>query len=144
MSSISGTFIEGTALTPAYWASNVRNPVLFSTALCQLAEVGVNCFIEVSPHPVLTGAVLESFGTIDRDAIVVPSLMRGRDDTEVLSASLNTLRRLHSPASPSGGVSRNVRSYEHTPSGTARVIGTTAIRGEKGWDSDHDDRPKGS
>jgi phthiocerol/phenolphthiocerol synthesis type-I polyketide synthase D len=43
-----------------YWASNLRNPVRFAQAVQAAAADGYRCFIEVSPHPVVTSAVSDT------------------------------------------------------------------------------------
>ena len=39
----------------AYWRRHVREPVQFTAAMQTLAEQGITTFIEIGPHPVLTG-----------------------------------------------------------------------------------------
>ncbi|MDT8913066.1 type I polyketide synthase [Amycolatopsis sp. PS_44_ISF1] len=62
----------------AYWVRNLREPVRFADAVAELGAQGFDLFVECSPHPVLTAAVLETVP----DAIAVGSLRRedgGRD-----------------------------------------------------------------
>ena len=56
-STVTGGILEGHALDAAYWAKNLRQAVLFSTTVEQLARDGHTIFIEVSPHPILTHAI---------------------------------------------------------------------------------------
>ncbi|MEV5437624.1 type I polyketide synthase [Streptomyces sp. NPDC052682] len=58
----------------AHWAANLRRPVLLERALAAAAADGHTAFVEVSPHPVLTGAVADTvpgalaLATLRRDA----------------------------------------------------------------------------
>ncbi|WP_461003884.1 acyltransferase domain-containing protein, partial [Streptomonospora sediminis] len=70
-----GGFLDGTALDADYWFRNLRDPVRFSDAIEDLAGQGYGCFVEVSPHPVLTMGMIDSLdgtgsavaGTLRRD-----------------------------------------------------------------------------
>jgi acyl transferase domain-containing protein len=72
-SSVAGGVLEGERLDAAYWYQNLRQPVQFATAL---AAAGTDLVIEVSPHPVLLGAMRDildagaggaAIGTLRRD-----------------------------------------------------------------------------
>ncbi|MEU0537604.1 acyltransferase domain-containing protein, partial [Amycolatopsis tolypomycina] len=52
---------------PAYWYASLREPVEFARAVGVLTASGHRAFIEVSPHPVLTGAMNAVTGTLRRD-----------------------------------------------------------------------------
>ncbi|MFY9074804.1 amino acid adenylation domain-containing protein [Malaciobacter mytili] len=41
-------------ITSAYWREHMRKPVLFMQSIQALENMGVNCFLECGPHPVLT------------------------------------------------------------------------------------------
>src|SRR5215218_4183722 len=56
-STVTGEIEDGLAFDAAYWMRNLRQPVLFSTAVERLLEDGHGVFVEVSPHPVLLSAV---------------------------------------------------------------------------------------
>ncbi|MFE0020903.1 type I polyketide synthase [Amycolatopsis sp. NPDC059021] len=70
--------LDGAELDAGYWYANVRRPVRFMESVLALAGSGHRAFVEVSPHPVLTGAIAETAedaglpapvltGTIERD-----------------------------------------------------------------------------
>ena len=57
VSTVTGEFLDGTTAGAEYWYANLRRPVQFSEAVRTLGRAGYGVFIEVSPHPVLAGAV---------------------------------------------------------------------------------------
>ena len=59
-STVTGAVDDGAGLGAEYWARNLRQPVLFSTAVRRLAADGLDAFIEMSPHPILLAAVQDS------------------------------------------------------------------------------------
>ncbi|MFB6576660.1 SDR family NAD(P)-dependent oxidoreductase [Streptomyces sp. NPDC056402] len=72
-STVTGGFIDTKTLDAAYWYSNLRGRVGFEPAIRALIDTGVNCFVEVSPHPVLTMAVegtIAAHGAEDRVGVV--------------------------------------------------------------------------
>nr|WP_281252616.1 thioester reductase domain-containing protein [Lentzea kentuckyensis] len=72
-STVDEKWIDTTELNAEYWYRNVRQTVLFESAVRTLVEHGHRKFIEISPHPVLTVAVEETVegaavsGTLHRD-----------------------------------------------------------------------------
>ena len=57
VSTVTGGIIDGRQINAAYWAQNVRKPVLFAAAFSQLLETGFDKFIEISAHPVLAASI---------------------------------------------------------------------------------------
>lgn len=47
-------------LDHAYWARNIREPVLFRRAIESAADDGARLFVEIGPHPVLSSHVLHT------------------------------------------------------------------------------------
>ncbi|MNX06876.1 Phthiocerol/phenolphthiocerol synthesis polyketide synthase type I PpsA [compost metagenome] len=91
MSTVEGQKVDGAGLDAAYWMRNLREPVLFETAVRMLAAEGLTRFLEISPHPVLTNAVadcLRHFGVEGK------ALSSTRRDLE-RSAILETLGLLY-------------------------------------------------
>ncbi|MFC9324587.1 type I polyketide synthase [Kitasatospora sp. NPDC057015] len=77
VSTVTGDWQDTAALDAAYWFENLRRTVRFEEATRALVADGHTVFVEVSPHPVLTGAIedtLESAGV--RAAAVTGSLRR--------------------------------------------------------------------
>ncbi|MFA7755162.1 SDR family NAD(P)-dependent oxidoreductase [Streptomyces sp. NRRL B-2790] len=85
VSAMTGETLTGEELDAAYWYGSLRAPVRFDRAVRILAEQGHQVFVEVSPHPVLMGAMNETLEEAAQDAGlgVVPGAVCGtlrRDD----------------------------------------------------------------
>ncbi|MFJ9785948.1 type I polyketide synthase [Amycolatopsis sp. NPDC101161] len=70
-STVTAEPIDTATLDAGYWYRNLRQPVLFHETADALAEHGHRFFVEVSPHPVLGGALQDTV-----DAAVVGTLRR--------------------------------------------------------------------
>ncbi|MEU3459410.1 SDR family NAD(P)-dependent oxidoreductase [Streptomyces sp. NPDC006733] len=77
-STVTGGFLDTASMDAAYWYRNLRNPVGFEPAIRALLDKGMGCFVEISPHPVLTMAVEETVEALDAAGrvAVVGSLRR--------------------------------------------------------------------
>lgn len=76
----------------AYWARNLRAPVRLADAVRAAAQDGHTTFVEVSPHPVLARAVLDTL--VDAgvsDPLVVPTSRREIGEQEALLAGVAAL-----------------------------------------------------
>ncbi|QDP80092.1 SDR family NAD(P)-dependent oxidoreductase [Nocardia otitidiscaviarum] len=62
-STVTGTRLDGTQLTPDYWFRNLRHTVLFHPVVQSLLPTHTT-FIEPSPHPVLTAAIQDTADTV--------------------------------------------------------------------------------
>jgi acyl transferase domain-containing protein/acyl carrier protein len=73
------------ALDAGYWYTNLRSTVRFADTVQQLLDDGFTTFVEVSAHPVLTGALQAT----DRDVVTTGTLRRGEPGWErmLLSAA---------------------------------------------------------
>jgi acyl transferase domain-containing protein/ubiquinone/menaquinone biosynthesis C-methylase UbiE/acyl carrier protein len=90
VSNVTGRLVKGREASDArYWVEHARNAVRFADGLRTLADQGVRWFLEVGPHPTLSG-IAAAFGPAD--ATFLPSLGRGRDDWATLTMSA---ARLH-------------------------------------------------
>ncbi|MGI8331398.1 SDR family NAD(P)-dependent oxidoreductase [Actinomadura scrupuli] len=89
-STADGQFLDTAKLDAAYWYRNLRGRVGFEPAVRALIENGANCFIEVSPHPVLTMPVDETIQALDaaNRVEVVGSLRRGEGGLDRFATSL--------------------------------------------------------
>ncbi|MBP2654775.1 MAG: non-ribosomal peptide synthetase [Firmicutes bacterium] len=90
-STVTGKVINGQQLNSAYWVKNLREPVLFATAVEHLVEDDYNAFLEISPHPVLAGAVRQSLNKLGKEGIILPSLRRQEPERACLLKSLGGL-----------------------------------------------------
>jgi acyl transferase domain-containing protein len=76
-STVLGRAVGGDEFDGAYWAANLRSPVRFAAAIeGVLADGRPTLFVEVSPHPVLVGAIEESIAQYSAASGVVGSLRR--------------------------------------------------------------------
>ncbi|MGH3822393.1 MAG: type I polyketide synthase, partial [Pseudonocardiaceae bacterium] len=71
------------AFDAAYWVQNLRCPVHFSQAVSAALAEGHRVFTEISPHPLLANAVLDT--AADTPVAVVPTLRR---DTHAFEPAL--------------------------------------------------------
>ncbi|MEU7839327.1 type I polyketide synthase, partial [Nonomuraea sp. NPDC049129] len=92
MSTVTADWIDTDKLDAAYWYRNLRETVRLDPAVRALAEQGHTVFVEVSPHPVLTGGMLESVGALARtvaaDVAVTETLRRDEGGYERLLKSV--------------------------------------------------------
>ncbi|MGK5694580.1 beta-ketoacyl synthase N-terminal-like domain-containing protein [Streptomyces sp. URMC 128] len=99
------------AFDAAHWAANLRRPVRLDRALAAAAADGHTAFVEVSPHPVLTGAVADTVP----DALALATLRRDADGAEAFARQLGALyvagRRL--PVPPGRVVDLPVPRWRH-------------------------------
>lgn len=114
-STVTGARSDGITFDAAYWAQNLREPVLFSTALERLLDDGYEIFIEVSPHPLLLSAVRQWLQALGREGVTVPSLQSNEGRATML-ASLGTLYAVGAPVQwqqllPPGGQQVRLPSY---------------------------------
>ncbi len=93
LSTVTGEKIQGEALDAAYWARNLRQPVLFARTIAALAEDGIQTFLEISPQAMLTSAIEQNLS----QGSVLASLHRDTDD---LDAMYRTLGRLYEQGHP--------------------------------------------
>jgi len=90
VSALTGQLVAGPELDARYWYGSLRAPVQFSQAIMTLAATGHRAFIEVSPHPVLTGAITETLEQIQAHA---GQDANGPDIADAAPLVFGTLRR---------------------------------------------------
>ncbi len=90
-STVTGGPVEGPELDAAYWWRNVREPVYFAAAVERLAADGFGIFLEIGPHPVLTGSIGEGLARSERDGVVLSTLRRKSDEQAGLLDTLGGL-----------------------------------------------------
>ncbi|AXN49099.1 type I polyketide synthase [Mycobacterium marinum] len=84
---------SGPTFDAEHWAINMRNPVHFQQAITAAATDKHN-FIEISAHPLLTQAILETLHAVQPGSkhTCLGTLQRDSDDTIVFRTNLNTVR----------------------------------------------------
>ncbi|TDC77255.1 SDR family NAD(P)-dependent oxidoreductase [Micromonospora sp. KC606] len=87
MSTVTGEWVDGTALDAGYWFTNLRQPVAFAPVVRALAAAGHVRFVEVSPHPVLVLSMQETLEEAELPAVVAGTLRRGEGGLDRLAAS---------------------------------------------------------
>ncbi|WP_441349100.1 amino acid adenylation domain-containing protein, partial [Streptomyces sp. NTH33] len=75
-SSVTAGRLDGTRLDSAYWYRNLREPVRFAETVRALAADGLEVFVEVSPHPLLTMAVTDTVDGAAGGPVVVAETLR--------------------------------------------------------------------
>lgn len=93
-STVTGSQTDGQDFDASYWVRNLREPVLFSDAVRQLANDGYGPFIELSPHPILLPAIETTLEHAKHPGVGMPSLRRDRSERNTILQSLGTLYTL--------------------------------------------------
>ncbi|WP_438695924.1 type I polyketide synthase, partial [Streptomyces leeuwenhoekii] len=81
LSTATGRWIGAEEVDAGYWYRNLRGTVRFEEATRALLAEGHRTFLEVGPHPVLTGAMQETAEAEGVAAVVLGTLRRDTDDT---------------------------------------------------------------
>ncbi len=91
VSSVTGEPLSGGEAGVDYWWSNVRRTVSFERAFKRLLAEGCNTFLELAPHPVLSGPMLETLMEEGQQEAVIPTLRREQDDAVEVRRALAQL-----------------------------------------------------
>jgi acyl transferase domain-containing protein/acyl carrier protein len=95
-STVTGKLLDGCEFTGSYWACNLREPVLFATAVQRVLADGYDTFIELSPNPSLLGAIQQAANHLTLECARLPSMRREKSETAVMLNSLGELYALGS------------------------------------------------
>lgn len=79
-SSTYGRLLGGEHCGAQYWVNCVREPVRFMDSLVAMIEGGIDTFIEISPHPVLSPSIEANLKAQSVRGLVLPTLRREQDD----------------------------------------------------------------
>jgi mycoketide-CoA synthase len=90
-STVEGGPLDMRRLDAEYWARNVRQPVLFAAAVSSAMRAGCTTFIEIGPHPVLTGALRQCAQSGGADSLVLDCQRRDEDGQATMFAALASL-----------------------------------------------------
>ncbi|UGT65986.1 SDR family NAD(P)-dependent oxidoreductase [Nocardia gipuzkoensis] len=105
-STVTGGELSGPDWDAEYWCRNVREPVRFGAAVDSLLDAGHRVFLEVGPHPVLSGNIREAFVRRGLDGAAISTLSRNTDDRENLLRAVGELYQVggldttHAPGVP--------------------------------------------
>ena len=75
-STVTGNVLKAKKLGADYWWDNIRQPVMFASAMDNLLLDGYQVFLEIGPHPVLRTYVNECAREYEHTTIAVPTLKR--------------------------------------------------------------------
>ncbi|HEY1278336.1 MAG TPA: SDR family NAD(P)-dependent oxidoreductase, partial [Acidimicrobiales bacterium] len=89
ISNVTGEPIGEELAHPHYWVRHVRQPVRFAAGVDALRRSGIDTFVEVGPHPVLSG-MARAGGDGDGE-MWVPSLRRNHNDVDHVLGALATM-----------------------------------------------------
>ncbi|NKY54665.1 type I polyketide synthase [Nocardia flavorosea] len=71
-----------------YWCANVRQPVRFADAIAGLVSAGHRVFVEVGPHPVLSGNIREVLLAAGENGATVATLNRKAHDADSIRRAI--------------------------------------------------------
>ncbi|ASP22068.1 phenolphthiocerol synthesis polyketide synthase type I Pks15/1 [Antarctobacter heliothermus] len=93
VSNLTGDFVPDDGVVPDHWANHLRQPVRFADGVATLLEAGITHFVEIGPHPVLSGMAAEcaELSGVDRPLHFLASLRRNGEDGRDLCESLGQL-----------------------------------------------------
>lgn len=90
-STVKAAYLDGRELEASYWVCNLRQPVLFSNAVQALLDEDFTVFMEMSPHPILVGAIRQTAAQRAKPVLALPSLQRDQEGRPVLLTTLGHL-----------------------------------------------------
>ncbi|MGH2506802.1 MAG: type I polyketide synthase, partial [Ktedonobacteraceae bacterium] len=90
-STVNEAIVPGSALTAQYWVNNLRKPVLFLSAIQASLADHVDIFLEMSPHPLLIGAIRQTIEHSNASGLALASLQRKEVDRTTLLTTLGHL-----------------------------------------------------
>lgn len=79
-STVTGEEVSSPFFVAKYWSDNVRQPVCFQKAIDNLIEKGNEVFLEIGPHPVLSGYIKEGFVKNNHKGICLHTLKRKENE----------------------------------------------------------------
>ncbi|MGC7102890.1 beta-ketoacyl synthase N-terminal-like domain-containing protein, partial [Amycolatopsis lurida] len=90
-STVTASPMPGEALDTGYWYRNLREPVRLQETVRAAIDAGYTQFLEVSPHPVLIGAIEETASAPGEEVNAVGTLRRDDGDIRRVMLSLAEL-----------------------------------------------------
>jgi myxalamid-type polyketide synthase MxaE and MxaD len=131
-STVTGSPGDSLRLDASYWWQNLRQPVLFSTAVRRLLERGHDIFLEISPHPALEcdpAGNLSLHPGRPASRFLIPSLRRGERNSHNAGV-LGALYAAGHPVAWSNTIlPQDGRSTPHLPLAARTVLAGDRQRG---------------
>ncbi|MCD0451596.1 acyltransferase domain-containing protein [Actinocorallia sp. API 0066] len=121
-STVTAGRLDGSALDAAYWYRNLREPVRLTDTVRGLIADGHRVFLEVSPHPVLVPALLDTAEEVGAPAVATGTLRR---DDGGLGRVLTAAGDLHAAGVPV--------DWEPFTSGALTDLPTYAFQERRFW-----------
>ncbi len=90
-STVTGQRVTGETGGVDYWWQNARAPVQFSQAFENLLKAGFEAFIEIGPHPVLSGVIREIMDSQGIDGITVAAQRRKMPEIQTMLTAIGEL-----------------------------------------------------
>lgn len=90
-STVTGSSSGEMAFDGAYWARNMRDPVLFNRAVTNAIEAGCDTFVELGSHPALTVLVSECLEGRSVRGVAVSTLRRDLPDDVAMARAAASL-----------------------------------------------------
>lgn len=90
-STVTGELIDGASLVPAYWGRNLRETVRFTSAIQSAVANGIDCLIELGPHPMLVHSMQQICEHSEPPVHSAGSLRRNEPEQAALLASIGAL-----------------------------------------------------
>ena len=90
-STVHGRLMNGNELAASYWVDNLREPVLFLTAIQNLLEDDFDIFMEMSPHPILVGPIRQTIEHSEKSGLALASMRRDEAGRDMLLTTLGNL-----------------------------------------------------
>lgn len=99
-STVTASAVADASWGAQYWCDNVREPVRFADTVSALIAKGHRLFLEVGPHPVLSGNIREILVRAGENGASVSTMVRKEDDNTSLLKALGSLYA-HGAVNPS-------------------------------------------
>jgi acyl transferase domain-containing protein/acyl carrier protein len=92
ISTVSGRSVSASELSdPGYWATQIRQPVLFQNAVSTLLAQGATAFVEIGPGSTLLGLARQTAQERAASLLWLPSIRRTRPDSQQMAETLAQL-----------------------------------------------------
>lgn len=86
-STVTGGRLPGKSLDADYWWHNIRQPVLFESTVRGMVQAGINIYLEIGPHALLTRYLQETLTDAKISGRVIATGKRGDDSPQRIHAA---------------------------------------------------------